>query len=69
MQFGAMFFFIALLGSIYWKMDLGPTGLQNRVGAAFLLIMMCMFSNISALELFIQERSIFLNEKTNGYYR
>lgn len=25
-------------GSIYWKMDTGPTGLQNRVGAFFLLV-------------------------------
>ena len=24
MQFGAMFFFVALIGGIYWKMDLGP---------------------------------------------
>lgn len=38
MQFGAMFFFVALIGGIYWKMDTGPTGLQNRVGAFFLLV-------------------------------
>ncbi len=38
MQFGAMFFFIALIGGIYWRMDTGPTGLQNRVGAFFLLV-------------------------------
>ena len=43
MQFSAMFFFIALIGGIYWKMDLGPQGLQNRIGAFFILIMMCMF--------------------------
>jgi ATP-binding cassette subfamily G (WHITE) protein 2 len=69
MQFGAMFFFILLLSSVYWKMDLGPHGIQNRVGAFFLLVMMCMFSNISALELFIQERAIYLNERANGCYR
>lgn len=41
MQFGAMFFFVLLIGSIYWKMDAGPTGLQNRVGAFFLLVRAC----------------------------
>jgi hypothetical protein len=43
MQFSAMLFFVALIGGIYWKMDLGPQGLQNRIGAFFILIMMCMF--------------------------
>lgn len=28
-----------------------------------------MFSNLSALELFIQERAVYVHEKANGMYR
>lgn len=31
--------------------------------------MMAMFSNLSALELFIQERAVYVHEKANGAYR
>jgi hypothetical protein len=30
---------------------------------------MAMFSNLSALELFIQERAVYVHEKANGMYR
>lgn len=38
-------------------------------GAFFLLVMIFTFSNISVLELFLDERALYLVEKSAGYYR
>jgi ATP-binding cassette subfamily G (WHITE) protein 2 len=54
---------------LYYDLDLGPSGIQNRIGAFFLLVMIFTFSNISVLELFIEERALYFNEKSGGFYR
>lgn len=38
-------------------------------GAFFLLVMIFTFSNISVLELFLDDRALYLVEKSAGYYR
>ncbi|XP_072165159.1 broad substrate specificity ATP-binding cassette transporter ABCG2-like [Diadema setosum] len=63
--------FIALLiGGIYFQIDDSTEfGYQNRFGAFFFLTMQMVFSNLSAVEVFIQERVIFVHESASGFYR
>uniref|UniRef100_A0A8C1VMS8 ABC transporter domain-containing protein n=1 Tax=Cyprinus carpio TaxID=7962 RepID=A0A8C1VMS8_CYPCA len=59
-----------LIGLIYYQMPLSlPEALQNRIGAFFFLIINMVFGNLSAVELFINERAIFVHENSGGYYR
>uniref|UniRef100_A0A8C1Z5E7 ABC transporter domain-containing protein n=1 Tax=Cyprinus carpio TaxID=7962 RepID=A0A8C1Z5E7_CYPCA len=41
----------------------------RRIGAFFFLIINMVFGNLSAVELFINERAIFVHENSGGYYR
>ncbi|KAK9540663.1 hypothetical protein VZT92_003102 [Zoarces viviparus] len=62
--------FAILVGLIYYQMPLTlPEALQNRSGAFFFLIINMVFGNLSAVELFINERAIFIHENSSGYYR
>ncbi|XP_077999180.1 broad substrate specificity ATP-binding cassette transporter ABCG2-like [Glandiceps talaboti] len=70
MQMVIMLIFAAVVGIIYWQVDDSlSSGIQNRVGAFFFIIMNMVFGNLSAVELFIQERVLFLHESASGYYR
>ncbi|XP_047435610.1 broad substrate specificity ATP-binding cassette transporter ABCG2b [Mugil cephalus] len=69
-QFALNVFFAILVGLIYYQMPLTlPEALQNRSGAFFFLIINMVFGNLSAVELFINERAIFIHENSSGYYR
>ncbi|XP_060939115.1 broad substrate specificity ATP-binding cassette transporter ABCG2b [Limanda limanda] len=69
-QFALNIFFAVLVGLIYYQMPLTlPEGLQNRGGAFFFLIINMVFGNLSAVEIFINERAIFIHENSSGYYR
>ncbi|KAK0145057.1 ATP-binding cassette sub-family G member 2 [Merluccius polli] len=69
-QLALTIFFALLVGLIYFQIPLTlPEGLQNRSGAFFFLIINVVFSNLSAIELFIGERAVFIHENANGYYR
>ncbi|CAL8330954.1 unnamed protein product [Lota lota] len=69
-QMALTIFFALLVGLIYYQIPLTlPEGLQNRSGAFFFLVINVVFSNLSAVELFIAERAVFIHENANGYYR
>uniref|UniRef100_A0A8C6L4D4 ATP-binding cassette sub-family G member 2-like n=1 Tax=Nothobranchius furzeri TaxID=105023 RepID=A0A8C6L4D4_NOTFU len=69
-QLALNIFFSLLVGLIYYQMPLTlPEALQNRSGAFFFLIINMVFGNLSAVELFINERVIFIHENSSGYYR
>ncbi|XP_069486639.1 broad substrate specificity ATP-binding cassette transporter ABCG2-like [Ambystoma mexicanum] len=59
-----------LVGAIFFgvKPDL-TSGIQNRAGALFFVSVNQCFSSISAIELFIVEKKIFIHEYISGYYR
>ncbi|XP_061087902.1 broad substrate specificity ATP-binding cassette transporter ABCG2-like [Conger conger] len=62
--------FAVLVGLIYYQIPKTlPEGLQNRIGAFFFLIINMVFGNLSAVELFINERALFIHENSSGYYR
>ena len=62
--------FLALVvGLIYLNLDrTDDPGVQNRSGAIFFIVTNQVFSNLSALELFIKERILFIHENISGYY-
>ncbi|KAJ8318279.1 hypothetical protein KUTeg_003370 [Tegillarca granosa] len=69
-QVVVMLVFAAIVGAVYWQIDNDcKSGIQNRVGAFFFIIMNQIFGNLSAVELFIKERAIFMHENVSGFYR
>ncbi|NXB29842.1 ABCG2 protein, partial [Eulacestoma nigropectus] len=57
------------VGAIFFGLKEDSAGLQNRVGAMFFLTTNQCFSSISAIELFVVEKKIFIHEYISGYYR
>ncbi|NXD85518.1 ABCG2 protein, partial [Halcyon senegalensis] len=58
-----------VVGAIFFGLKNDSAGLQNRVGAMFFLTTNQCFSSISAIELFVVEKKIFIHEYISGYYR
>ncbi|NXA54908.1 ABCG2 protein, partial [Nothocercus julius] len=58
-----------VVGAIFFGVTDDYIGVQNRVGALFFLTTNQCFSSISAIELFVVEKKIFIHEYISGYYR
>ncbi|XP_053111447.1 broad substrate specificity ATP-binding cassette transporter ABCG2-like isoform X2 [Hemicordylus capensis] len=58
-----------VVGAIFFGVTNDASGLQNRVGAMFFMTTNQCFSSISAIELFVVEKKIFIHEYISGYYR
>ncbi|NXA12618.1 ABCG2 protein, partial [Sapayoa aenigma] len=58
-----------VVGVIFFGLEEDYAGLQNRVGSMFFLTTNQCFSSISAIELFVVEKKIFIHEYISGYYR
>ncbi|CAL1529862.1 unnamed protein product [Lymnaea stagnalis] len=70
MQFVVIAIFALIVGGVYFDMSKSKdSGIQNRAGAFFFIIMNQVFGNMSAVELFIKERAIFIHENVSGFYR
>jgi ATP-binding cassette subfamily G (WHITE) protein 2 len=69
MQTIVTIFFAALVGLIYLKIGpINETGVKNRMGAIFFIVTNQVMANLSALELFLKERVLFIHENASGYY-
>ncbi|KAK7491867.1 hypothetical protein BaRGS_00016886 [Batillaria attramentaria] len=69
-QLVIMVIFAVIVGGVYWQInDSKDSGIQNRVGAFFFIVMNQVFGNLSSVELFIKERAIFMHENVSGFYR
>ncbi|XP_065318984.1 broad substrate specificity ATP-binding cassette transporter ABCG2-like [Gordionus sp. m RMFG-2023] len=65
-----MIMYSFIVGFIYFHVDNSiKFGLQNRIGALFFILMNQVFGNLSAIELFMKERVLYVHETTNGFYR
>uniref|UniRef100_H0XH38 Broad substrate specificity ATP-binding cassette transporter ABCG2 n=3 Tax=Otolemur garnettii TaxID=30611 RepID=H0XH38_OTOGA len=58
-----------VLGAIYFGLKSDSTGIQNRAGVLFFLTTNQCFSSVSAVELFVVEKKLFMHEYISGYYR
>ncbi|XP_056136055.1 broad substrate specificity ATP-binding cassette transporter ABCG2-like isoform X1 [Lampris incognitus] len=68
-QLGVTIFLALIVGAIFFGVKDDPSGIQNRMGALFFITTNQCFSTVSAAELFIAERKLFVHEYTSGYYR
>ncbi|KAH9519784.1 ATP-binding cassette sub- G member 2 [Bulinus truncatus] len=69
-QFIVIAIFALVVGGVYFQLNKSiESGIQNRAGAFFFIIMNQVFGNMSAVELFIKERAIFIHENVSGFYR
>ncbi|KAL4640448.1 ATP-binding cassette sub-family G member 2-like [Arapaima gigas] len=58
-----------IVGAIFFGVKYDQSGIQNRMGALFFITTNQCFSTVSAAELFITERKLFVHEYISGYYR
>ncbi|XP_015340028.1 broad substrate specificity ATP-binding cassette transporter ABCG2-like [Marmota marmota marmota] len=58
-----------VIGAIYFGLSNDYSGIQNRAGVLFFLTTNQCFSSVSAVELFVVEKKLFIHEYISGYYR
>ncbi|XP_053163167.1 broad substrate specificity ATP-binding cassette transporter ABCG2-like [Hemicordylus capensis] len=58
-----------IVGAIFFDAKLDQSGIQNRVGSLFFVTTNQCFSSVSAIELFIRDKKLFVHQYTSGYYR
>ena len=58
-----------LFGGIYWQLDYSLSGLENRVGCLFLIIILIVSYNLACIETFLESKVLLIHEHMNGYYR
>ncbi|XP_074130937.1 broad substrate specificity ATP-binding cassette transporter ABCG2 [Sminthopsis crassicaudata] len=58
-----------VVGAIFFGLKDDPTGIQNRAGVLFFLTNNQCFSSVSAVELLVVEKKLFIHEYVSGYYR
>ncbi|NWU94715.1 ABCG2 protein, partial [Upupa epops] len=58
-----------VVGAIFFGVKLDRSGVQNRVGSLFFVTTNQCFSSVSAIELFIRDKKLFVHQYTSGYYR
>ncbi|XP_062963792.1 broad substrate specificity ATP-binding cassette transporter ABCG2 isoform X2 [Cynocephalus volans] len=58
-----------VIGAIFFGLQNDYAGIQNRAGVLFFLTTNQCFSSVSAVELFVVEKKLFIHEYISGYYR
>ncbi|XP_066476933.1 broad substrate specificity ATP-binding cassette transporter ABCG2-like isoform X2 [Tiliqua scincoides] len=58
-----------IVGAIFFGVKEDQSGIQNRVGSLFFVTTNQCFSSVSAIELFIRDKKLFVHQYTSGYYR
>ncbi|KAG0247950.1 hypothetical protein BG011_000695, partial [Mortierella polycephala] len=56
------------IGGLYFRVPMNLAGFQNRAGSLFFMLALLGFSSISALGAFTDTRTLFVKERSNGYY-
>ncbi|KAH7048798.1 hypothetical protein BKA57DRAFT_485477 [Linnemannia elongata] len=56
------------VGGLYFDVAMNLAGFQNRAGSLFFMLALLGFSSISALGAFTDTRTLFVKERSNGYY-
>ncbi|XP_060887646.1 broad substrate specificity ATP-binding cassette transporter ABCG2 [Labrus mixtus] len=68
-QIAVTLFLALVVGAIFFDVQDNQSGMQNRFGALFFIVVNQCFSSLSSAELFIAERKLFIHEYISGYYR
>ena len=56
------------LGGLYYKVDNSFGGIQNRLGSIFFMQSLLGFAGLSSMTTFSSERTLFVRERSNGFY-
>lgn len=56
------------IGGLYFDVPMDLAGFQNRAGSLFFMMALLGFSSISALGAFTETRTLYVRERSNGYY-
>ncbi|KAI9240579.1 MAG: hypothetical protein BYD32DRAFT_391687 [Podila humilis] len=56
------------IGGLYFDVPMDLAGFQNRAGSLFFMMALLGFSSISALGAFTETRTLYVKERSNGYY-
>ncbi|XP_072039145.1 broad substrate specificity ATP-binding cassette transporter ABCG2-like [Amphiura filiformis] len=63
-------FFAFIVGGIFFQLEESATsGIQDRMGAFFFILMLTQVMNGGAVELLMDERVVFIHEARSGFYR
>ncbi|PRP76492.1 ATP-binding cassette sub-family G member 2-like, partial [Planoprotostelium fungivorum] len=57
-----------VLGGVYWHPGVYISDVKDRLGCLFFVMSLLSFSSMSSLDVFYNERSIFVRERANGMY-
>ncbi|XP_019411848.1 PREDICTED: ATP-binding cassette sub-family G member 2-like [Crocodylus porosus] len=68
-QIAVTFVLALVVGAIFFGVKLDRSGIQNRIGSLFFVTTNQCFSSVSAIELFIRDKKLFVHQYTSGYYR
>ncbi|KAF9432002.1 hypothetical protein BGZ76_011422 [Entomortierella beljakovae] len=68
LHLGVSFILALFIGGLYFQIPVTLAGFQNRVGSVFFMLALLGFSSISALGAFSETRTLFIKERSNGYY-
>ncbi|XP_068614174.1 broad substrate specificity ATP-binding cassette transporter ABCG2-like [Brachionichthys hirsutus] len=68
-QLGVGILLALMVGAVFFGVTNDQSGIQNRTGAFFFIVTQLCFTTISAAELFIIGRTLFVHEYISGYYR
>lgn len=67
---GSSLLFSFIIAAIFWQLgESTDRDFSDREGVLFFLIMNQLFFNMSAVEVFINERKLFMHENMSGFYR
>ncbi|XP_070848964.1 broad substrate specificity ATP-binding cassette transporter ABCG2-like [Chaetodon trifascialis] len=68
-QVAVTLFLALVVGALFFDIKEDQTGVQNRFGVLFFIVVNQCFSALSSAELFISQRKLFIHEYISGYYR
>ena len=57
------------LGTLYWNIDNKTENTQDRVSLLYFCMTFFSFMSISAMPAFVEERGVYMRERTNNHYR
>ncbi|XP_065904769.1 broad substrate specificity ATP-binding cassette transporter ABCG2-like isoform X2 [Dysidea avara] len=58
-----------IVGTVFFNLDNGETAIRDRMGCFFFSILAMIYLNLASMDLFIQQRAVFIHEKESGFYR
>ncbi|KAK9716843.1 hypothetical protein K7432_006611 [Basidiobolus ranarum] len=68
-HFAAAIILGIIVGGLYWQISDDLGGFQSRLGAIFFIMAVLAFTALGALGTFLEDRLLFIRERSNGYYK